>query len=212
MARAAELIKLVGGPQKLDGVVYDLRLSARDRADAQGQQFVRAVRGTTITSLAGLQERCHDQREATEIASAWRVVLYRPTALRRRVRTYRFVGHYSLEARRDALGRWTVEVCARVAGSDLAPPPPNATVWAALDATVDGAAARFATVAALLPDGPLAARVHTTEQAVATCVSDARRLSAVGATLAPDGTPTADPHVPALLAQITALVLSLIHI
>jgi hypothetical protein len=94
----------------------------------------------------------------------------------------------------------------RAAGSDLAPPTPSTTVWAGLDATIDGAAARFAAVVALLPDGPLALRVRATEQAVATCVADARRLIAVGTHLSPDGTPTADVHVPALLAQITALV------
>jgi hypothetical protein len=206
MTRSTDLVRLVGGPPKLDGVVYDLRLSARDRSDAEGDQFVRAVRGTTITSLAGLQEHCQDHRRATELAAGWRAALYRPTGWRRRVRAYRFVGYYSLEARRDALGRWTVGLRGRVAGTDLAPPPPVTTVWATLDATVDGAAARFAAVAALLPEGPLAHRVRAAEQAVATCVADARRLSAVGTFLAPDGTPTADAHVPALLAQITALV------
>lgn len=206
MARSTDLIRLVGGPAKLDGVVVDLRLSERDRADARGDQFVRAVRGATITSLAGLQERSRDQRTATETASSWRAAVYRANGRLRRVRTYRFVGHYSLEARRDALGRWTVEPCARVDGGDHAPPPPRTTVWATLDATVDSASARFAAVAGLLPDGPLAQRVHSTEQAVATCVSDARRLCAVGACVAPDGTPTADPLVPELLAQITALV------
>lgn len=206
MARSTDLIRLVGGPPRLDGVVYDLRLSARDRADAEDGQFVRAVRGTTITSLAGLQEHCHDHRRATELAAGWRAALYRPTGWRRRVHVYRFVGYYSLEARRDPLGRWAVGLRGRAAGSDLAPPTPTTTVWATLDTAVDGAAARFAAVTALLPEGPLALRVRTTEQAVATCVADARRLSAVGAYLAPDGTPTADPHVPALLAQITALV------
>lgn len=206
MTRSTDLIRLVGGPPKLDGMVYDLRLSARDRSDADDGQFVRAVRGTTITSLAGLHEHCHDHRRATELAAGWRAALYRPTGWRRRIHPYRFVGYYSLEARRDALGRWTVGLRGRAAGSDLAPPTPVTTVWATLDATVDDAAARFAAVAALLPEGPLALRVRATEQAVATCVADARRLIAVGTHLSPDGTPTADAHVPALLAQITALV------
>ena len=55
MARTTDMIRLVGGPPKLDGSVYDLRLSDHDRADAADDQFVRVTDGSTITSLASLQ-------------------------------------------------------------------------------------------------------------------------------------------------------------
>ena len=64
MARTTDVIRLVGGPPKLDGALYDLRLSEHDRVDAADDRFVRATDGSTITALASLQARCHDHRHA----------------------------------------------------------------------------------------------------------------------------------------------------
>ena len=57
MSTTHPVIRLVGGPPKVDGTVIDLRLSDRDRADAAGDQFVRACKGSTITSLASRDGR-----------------------------------------------------------------------------------------------------------------------------------------------------------
>lgn len=207
MARITDVIRLVGGPPKLDGTICDLRLSQYDRADAADAQFVRAVNGSTITSLASLRAQCHDRRHAGEVAAAWRALVYRPTGrVRRRQRVYRFEGHYSLEARRDSLGSWTVGLCARLAGPGLPPPPVSSTVWSALEVAIDEAAGRFSSVAALVPDGPLAERALSTRQAVSTCVTDAVRLCAVGATVAPGGQQVVDDQTTALLARITSLI------
>ncbi len=207
MARTTDVIRLVGGPPKLDGALYDLRLSEHDRADAADDQFVRTTDGSTITALASLQARCHDHRHASELATKWRVLLYRPTGVRRRMRFYRFEGHYSLEPRRDDRGRWTVGVCARLTGPGLPPPPARSTVWSALEQAVDDAATRFTEVAALVPAGPLADRAAATQDAVESCVVDAHRLCAVGATFAPEARHSgAGDQVAALLARITSLV------
>jgi hypothetical protein len=64
-------------------------------------------------------------------------------------------------------------------------PPPTATVWSCLEAAVDDAAGRFASVAALVPSGLHADRVMAAQDAVATCVADAARLCAVGNAIAP---------------------------
>jgi hypothetical protein len=206
--RITDVIRLVGGPPKLDGTICDLRLSQYDRVDAADGQFVRVVRGSTITSLASLAAQCHDRRRAAELAAAWRALVYRPTGrVRRRVRVYRFEGHYSLEPRRDTVGRWTVGICARLAGPGLQPPPAaTTTVWSALEVAVDEAAGRFAAIAALIPDGPLADRAWSTRQAVSTCVADAARLCAVGATVAPVGPQVVDDQTTALLARVTSLI------
>jgi hypothetical protein len=58
-------------------------------------------------------------------------------------------------------------------------------VWALLEEAVDEASGRFATVAGLLPDGPLGERAHATRRAVSSCVHDAARLCAVGTAIAP---------------------------
>jgi hypothetical protein len=203
-----QLIRLVGGPPKVDGTVYDLRVSDRDRADAHGNEFVRACKGSTVTSLASLQGRCLDRATAQTLASEWRALVYRSAARRtiRRAPVYRFEGYYSLDARRDVTGRWRLEVCAKLTGDTLPPPPTATSVWSALGAAVADAAARFATVAALVPDGPLAERAGATRRAVDACVGDADRLCAVGATIAPAG--LADPfgeQAAALVTRITSL-------
>jgi hypothetical protein len=207
MARATDMIRLVGGPPKLDGSVCDLRLSDHDRADAADDQFVRVTDGSTITSLASVQAGCHDHRHATEVAGRWRALLYRPSGVRRRTRVYRFAGHYSLEPRRDDRGRWSVGVCAQLTGPGLPVPAARNTVWSALEQSIDDAAARFAAVAGLVPAGPLADRARQTKDAVESCVADAHRLCAVGATFAPEARHAgfAD-QASALLARITSLV------
>jgi len=192
MARNASSIRLVGGPRPLDASRYELALSETDRADAVGDRFVRAVRGTTATSLAGLQAQCFDRQRAEALASEWRVAVF--TARRgrpSRTRIYRYQGTFPLAPHRDDLGRWTVALPAGPIGdqgADRAGDP--ASVWAHLEREVDDAARRFTAVAGLLPDGPLAERAETSQRAVATCVSDAARLCAVGATIAPVWHPT----------------------
>jgi len=189
MARTTLSIRLVGGPRPLDASRYDLSLDDLDRADAGGDRFLRAVRGTTVTSLSGLQAQCLDRARAEALAAEWRVAVFTAGRDRRaRARIYRYQGTFPLTAHRDDLGRWTLAL----------PDGPNAdpgagdpaSVWALLEREVDEAARRFTAVAGLLPDGPLAERAETSQRAVATCVSDAARLCAVGATVAPVWHPT----------------------
>ncbi len=207
MARSTEVIRLVGGPPKLDGSLCDLGSSDHDRADARADRFVRATDGSTITALASVQAHCRDHRHASDLASTWRVLLYRPAGRRRRTRVYRFEGTYSLEPIRDERGRWTLGVCARLSGPCLPAPPARHTVWSALEQTVDETAARFAQVAALVPAGPLADRARSTQRAVESCVADARRLCAVGATVAPDARHGAfDEQTAALSGRVTSLI------
>jgi hypothetical protein len=207
MTATINVIRLVGGPPKLDGSLCDLRLSARDRADADGDRFVRAVHGSTVTALAGLQPRCTDRVRTTELASVWRAAVYRPARPRARLgwrpTVYRFEGHYSLEPRRDERGRWTLAVCGRLSGPALSPPPESTTVWAALEATVDEAAGRFSAVATLVPPGALADRVDAASEAVEACAADAVRLCAVGTNIAPSG---AGAQSAALIERVTTLV------
>jgi hypothetical protein len=206
MTATASVIRLVGGPPKLDGSLCDLRISARDRADASAGQFVRAIKGSSVTALSALQGRCRDRSQAEELASTWRALVYRPagrSVTRWRPAVYRFEGHYSLEPRRDGHGRWTLAVCARVSGADVDPPAPPANLWATLEAVVDDAAARFDAVAALVPPGVLVDRVTTARAAVATCVADAVRLCSVGSVVDPPGV---DQRSPLLVERVRTLV------
>ncbi|HEY5155316.1 MAG TPA: hypothetical protein VIJ47_11315, partial [Acidimicrobiales bacterium] len=101
MARTTVSIRLVGGPRPLDASHYDLSLDDLDRADAIGDRFVRAVRGTTVTSLSGLQAQCVDRARAEALAAEWRVAVFRPGRDRRtwaRTRTYRYQGTFALQA------------------------------------------------------------------------------------------------------------------
>ena len=82
MARTTVSIRLVGGPRPLDASHYDLSLDDRDRADATGDRFVRAVRGTTVTSLSGLQAQCVDRARAEALAAEWRVAVFHPGIFR----------------------------------------------------------------------------------------------------------------------------------
>jgi hypothetical protein len=206
MAASVNVIRLVGGPPKLDGTLCDLRVSARDRADARGDQFVRAVHGTSVTSLSALQGRCTDRAHADELAAAWRALVYRSATrplARWRPAVYRFEGHYSLEPSRNAQGRWGLTVCAKLSGPTLASPPPATSLWASLETSVDDAAGRFDTVAALIPDGLHVERVADARRAVASCVADAARLCAVGVATAPSGV---GERTPALAARVVELV------
>ena len=188
MARTTSTIRLVGGGRGLDATVVDLSVSAPDRADAQGDRFVRAVRGTTVASLAALRDQCHDRHRAEELAREWQVAVFTAGRDRsHRARIYRYQGTYPLAAGRDERGRWTLDQ-AGAAPAGTAPGGPS--TWAQLEAAVDEAARRFEAVAALLPDGALAERADTAGRAVAGCVADAARLCAVGAAVAPDWQPS----------------------
>jgi hypothetical protein len=210
MTTPHHVIRLVGGPPKVDGCVYDLRVSDRDRSDASGGQFVRAVKGSTVTSLASLRARCHDRRTAEELAATWRALVYRPPERRRarKVPVYRFEGYYTLEAGRGDRGSWDLTVAARLTGpTPPSPPPTRETVWSSLEASLDETAARFDAVAALVPTGPLSDHARGARQAVGTCLMDARRLLAVGVTIAPSGHGGAFGDQPAaLLARVVGLI------
>ncbi len=187
--RRTSTIRLVGGGRGLDATVVDLSVSSQDRADAGAGRFVRAVRGTTVTSLAGLRDQCVDRPHAEELARIWRVAVFTPGRdRRRRARIYRYQGTYPLAACRDDRGRWMLELAAGAAPDQATGTEPSA--WALLEASVDDAARRFSAVAGLLPDGALAERAEAAGQAVAGCVADAARLCAVGETVAPDWQPS----------------------
>jgi hypothetical protein len=217
---SSSLIRLVGGPRRLDGTVVDLERSDHDRADAVDGRFVRAARDSTVTSLTSLRVRCTGRTAAEELAATWRGLVFAPSgrarrARRGRARVYRYRGAHVLEPQRDAEGRWTLALGAHLAGGTPPPPPGAPATWVALEHAVDDAAARFATVAALLPDGPLADRASGTRAAVTSCVADAARLCAVGSTVAPHldlaaadagrATPPATTTA-ALVGQVEALV------
>src|SRR4029079_16052080 len=80
---------------------------------------------------------------------------------------------------------------ARAAPPALAERPSRGPV---VEHAVDEAAGRFATVAALLPDGPLAERGDATRAAVRDCVRGAAPLCGVGVAIAPDWQP--DDRIP----------------
>ena len=205
MARG-ELIRLVGGPRPLDGTVIDVSVSSHDAADATDDRFVRAVRGTTVTSVAALHREAVDRLAAEQLAAQWRVAVYRAPARARRVRAslYRFEGLHALDPRRDGHGRWTLAVGSRWQGPLVAAESAHATVWTALEAGVDEAAERFAGVVRLLPDGPLAERALGATAAVSSCVADAARLCAVGAAIAPAWTGSYPAAAPAQLGPSAA--------
>ncbi len=224
MPRTEPVIRLVGGPRKLDGARYDVSASPHDRADLDGDRFVRAVRGTSVMPLAALRERCTDRAAAESLADEWGCAVFAYGRDRRvRTRYFRYQATYRLRPARDERGSWTLEV----AGTTSIETTPIETtpiesaasardscrlqVWAALEHAVDEAAGRFATVAALLPDGPLAERADATRAAVGACVTDAARLCGVGVAVAPEWRPgdeVADPEQRAsrLATRVAALV------
>ena len=142
-------------------------------------------------SLAALRERCSDRQTAEELADSWSCAVFAYGRDRRvRTRYFRYQATYRLLPARDERGAWTLEVAvARVRSSRprprqirgvrvRVPPGPRRprsagqNVWAVLEHAIDEAAGRFASVAALLPDGPLAERAQSTRGAVGACVAD----------------------------------------
>ena len=208
MARTTDVIRLVGGPPKLDGALYDLRLSEHDRADAADDQFVRATDGSTITALASLQAAV--PRPSPGLRAGHAVARAALPAERASAAGSASTGSRvttpSSPGATIVAGGPSVSAPAST-GPGLPPPPARTTVWSALEQAVDEAAARFAEVAALVPAGPLADRASSTQAAVESCVADARRLCAVGATFAPEARHAGiDDQAAALLARITSLV------
>jgi hypothetical protein len=187
MGQPSSVIRLLGGPPGLADCHIDLEADPCDRADAAGGRFVRATRDSVTTSFTRLQSRCVDRASAEQIAAAWRLAVFVPAGggWGGRARRYRFEGRYRLEAARDEHGHWKLTERASDIFTSRAPLHDE---WAALESAVDEAARRFATVASLLPPGPLAERALATRRAVGTCVRDAARLCAVGATVAPGWT------------------------
>ncbi len=222
MPRTDPVIRLVGGPRPLDGSTYDLSCNHHDRADVDGDRFVRAIRGTTVMSLAALRERCSDRETAEELAEQWACAVFAYGRDRRlRTRYFRFQATHRLTPVRDDHGRWSLVIGAPAttpAGrrsieqpadrpSDRPAGQPSRSVWAVLEAAVDEAATRFTTVAALLPDGPLAERAASTRRAVGSCVTDAARLCGVGTAVAPEWQPGCDHgRAEQLAARVAALI------
>ena len=224
MPRTEPVIRLVGGPHKLDGATYDMARSPDDRADLLGDRFVRAVRGSSVMPMAALRERCTDRVTAESLAGEWGCAVFAYGRDRRmRTRYFRYEATYRLRPTRDERGAWTLEVAEVASGAtalttvpveparSAVEAPVDRPVWATLEHAVDQAAARFATVAALLPDGPLAERAEATRAAVGSCVSDAARLCGVGLAIAPDWQPGADladpeQRVSRLAGRVAALV------
>jgi hypothetical protein len=193
--------------------------SPHDRADLDGDRFVRAVRGTSIMPLAALRERCTDRVTTEGLADEWGCAVFAYGRDRRlRTRYFRYEATYRLRPTRDEHGAWTLEVAeaAEVVTSATSAAAPTGDrvdrpVWEVLEHAVDEAAARFATVAALLPDGPLADRADATRAAVGACVTDAARLCGVGVSIAPDWQPgddvaDLDQRAARLAARVAALV------
>lgn len=229
MPRTDPVIRLVGGPHKLDGATVDPSSSRHDRADVDGDRFVRAVRGTSVMSLAALREQCTDRTAAEALAAEWCCAVFAYGRDRRlRTRYFRYQATHRLRPARDRHGSWTLEVAETAPGPSAdgashAKPTRASTstpaagddarrsVWGVLEHAVDDAATRFAAVAGLLPDGPLAERAESTRVAVGACVRDAARLCGVGVAVAPDwqpGDPVADPEHRAsrLASQVASLV------
>jgi hypothetical protein len=212
MSEHRHLIRLLGGPPGLADRVIDLSVDPCDRADATGDRFLRAARGTVVGSFAGLQARCRDRAGAERLAGTWRLVEYHAIGRGwgRRPRRYRYRGTRNLRAVRDEHGRWGL--APDDGHGDAAVPPCGG--WEHLEAALDRAAERFATVAALLPDGPMAERALETRRAVGSCVADAARLCAVGAALADDAPEAAEleRRVEDLVARIDAATAHLVDL
>jgi hypothetical protein len=212
MTNTSSVIRLLGGPPGLADCHIDLAADPSDQADASERRFVRATRDSMVTSLARLQSRCVDRATTEHLAATWRLAVFvRAGRLSTRTRRYRFEGRYPLEAVRDETGRWMLRQ--RSSEQAATPAPRAADQWSSLERAVDEAAIRFAAVAGLLPDGPMAERALATRLAVGTCVNDAARLCAVGATVAPlwpDDAGTSDPErmadVVALAERVAGLV------
>jgi len=213
MSEPRQLIRLLGGPPGLADRVVDLTADPFDRADAVGGRFLRATRASVVVSFAGLQTRCRDRESTERLARSWRLVEYEALGHRwgRRGRRYRYRGTRALRARRDELGRWGLAPAGDHLGDDS---PDRSPGWEQLEAALDRAAERFATVAALLPPGPMSERALETRREVGTCVADAARLCAVGAALA-DGAPEAariEHQVEQLVARIDGATTQLVEL
>lgn len=212
MARSTR-IRLVGGPRALDGTVWPQPPAPDDRGEAR---FLVAVHGSRCCPLDELVAQCIDRAMAEQLAHQWQVAAYSPSGRARRLRPrlYRFETVLTLEAHRHPRQGWSLRpgprwVVAATAATAATTPgaEPLPETWSRLEAGVDRAAARFRTVADLVPEGPLADRALGAITAVDTCVADAARLCAVGATVTPDWQPgRADDEGAALVARVTALI------
>jgi hypothetical protein len=202
-------VRLVGGPRPLDG--------RRWPAPPGDALVLVAVRGTRWCALDDLQEHCTHRVAAEQLAGSWHVAVYAASGRPRRLRPrlYRFDALRLLVARRDDHGRWALQVgAAAVSGSALLPVAGAAdgdrgddTIWSRLEDGVDRSAARFAEVASLLPDGPLAERAVEVRRAVEASVADAARLCEVGVRVAPGWLPgDGGDEAAALVSRVTTLV------
>ncbi len=219
-------IRLVNGPPRLAGTTVDVGSSPFDAADVDPttRRFVRATDGQRVVPFSTLRPRCTHRAAAEELAASWRLLVFVPARRPRRsgLHAYRYEGAYRLAPARDDRGRWALAPADPIARTTsgprttaVAPPrPPGDThtdpidgAWGDLAHRVDDAAARVATLVALLPPGPLADRAADVRGEVERATADARRLAAVGATLAPvDGAGSRAPAVRARVDEIVAAV------
>ncbi len=203
-------IRLVGGPRVLDGTVWPG--PGADTSDVE-PRFAVAIRANRACPLDDLIGQCVDRSSTERLAATWRVAVYAVSGRTRRARPrlYRFEDTFVLAAHRTERGGWSLRPGPRWVGSTALEPQaigdPAGAVWSRLEAGVDRAAARFRTVADLVPDGALAERALGAVSAVEACVADAARLCAVGATVMPDWEPgQGDDEGTALVMRISALV------
>jgi len=120
VTRPAIVIRLVGGPVRLDGSRVDAD-DPHDRADCDGNRLVRVVRGPSdrapVGSLAALVGRCSDRATAESLAGEWLGVVYAYGRDRRlRTRYYRHQSTHHLVATRDGGGGWTLALGQPVSG------------------------------------------------------------------------------------------------
>jgi hypothetical protein len=225
MTTSTRAIRLVNGPPRLVGITVDVGSSPLDAADVDptSRRFVRATDGHRVVPFSSLRPRCTHRAAAEELAATWRLLVFVPASRRRRagVHPYRYEGAYLLTPERDETGRWGLSPAAPIGRTTSTPGPPAhvpaptrtdggaATgpvhgTWAELGAQAEDAAARVATLVALLPPGPLAERAADARGEVERAADEAGRLAAVGTAIEPvDGV---DPRADALRARIDELV------
>ena len=189
MTRTEPVIRLVGGPRKLDGVDLRRIRSPHDRADVDGDRFVRAVRGSTVMSLAA---RCGSAAPTGRPPRSWpsdwgcAVFAYGRDRLVR-TRYFRYQATYRLQPSRDAAAvagaldaRPSLTTDDRRGHRPRADAPPDRTtrshrrVGHARGRGRRGRGPGSPRSPRLLPDGPLAERAELDGRAVVRRLRDRR--------------------------------------
>lgn len=225
MTAPTRAIRLVNGPPRLVGTTVDVASSPLDAADVDPttRRFVRATDGHRVVPFSTLRPRCTHRAATEEVAATWRLLVFVPASRPRRsgVHPYRYEGAYRLAPARDETGCWALAPIGPIGRTTSTPgwptrapatthpdggaiAPPVHGTWAELGARAEDAAARVATLVALLPPGPLAERAADVRGEVERAAADACRLAAVGTAIEPvDGV---DGRVGTLGARIDELL------